>query len=198
MIGHKLQHCTSKSALNTAVFHSNNFFEFAKNMVKHLLIQWLHKAHIVMCCLNTIFLQWFTCLHGIVAHVADGENGNIFAFFNNPSGTHLDFFHFIFPIRKHTLPSRIANWKCPAWARQLGSEHEVSQFVLVHRCCHYHVRDAPEVSHVISTMMCRTVSTCKTSPVQTKINRKILYTYIMNHLVVSTLHKGAINITKRN
>src|SRR6185436_2239968 len=126
-----------------------------------------------------------------------GEYGHLFAISYFSSLPDWNFHKRFSPVNHHTVSSRVTDRKRPR-VFQLSREHKIAKFFFIHGCGHNHIGQTSQVCIIKCPVMGRSVSSGKTATVKTENNMQILQGNVMDHLVVTTLHKRRIDIAKGN
>ena len=132
---------------------------------------------------------------GSVAYRADCYNRKVVTIFQFPAFSYRDFFQRTFPVNHYPASSRITDHK-RTFIRQLCCVHQSAQFMFIHWGGDGQVGYRTQISHIESSVMSRTVFADKSGTVETQYNGKILYGYIMNHIIIRPLHKRGIDIAE--
>ncbi len=81
---------------------------------------------------------------------------------------------------------------------ELCGIHHIPEFRFIHGCCHHHVGQCAHVGHVKDPVVGGSVFAHEASPVETENDVEVLQGDVMDHLVVSPLHKGGIDVAEGN
>ena len=109
VVSHEFRYSASKTAHEAAIFDGNYGVEFSENFVEHCFVEWLHEAHVVVCCGNTSGFQslyGFRCLR---TDGTDAQNGNVVSGFEFPSLTNLNGFERLSPVHDRASTSGVAD-----------------------------------------------------------------------------------------
>jgi len=103
----------------------------------------------------------------------------------------------IVPFRGGTLSPRIAYDK-RSHLSALCRKHKVTKFVFITRSRYCHIRDTAHISQVEYSLVSSSVCSYYSRAVEAESNVEVLQGYVVYDVVVSSLHKRRIYVTKRN
>ena len=165
--------------------------------MQQIFIQRFQETQVVMCDATS---QLFFCRsNGCCSFIPYRANRNYRQVITVFQLTSLPYFYSLqrtLPISQYTPSTRITDGK-RSFIRQLGRVHQLSQLMFIVRRSNCQIRYRSQISHIKSPMMRRSVFTHQSGAVQTKYHIQLLNGYIMNYIIVCTLHKRRIHITER-
>ena len=74
MSGHKLEHCATKTSLDSSIFKSDDTSELTTHFMENVFVDGFEETHIVMCHADTLSCNTFNCFGGKITHRTDAEN----------------------------------------------------------------------------------------------------------------------------
>ena len=106
-----------------------------------------------------------------IADGADGHHSHLPTRFQPTSFTYGQRLHGAAPIYQHPTATGVADDEGPLIG-QLGRVHQVAQLVLIHWRSDGEVGDRPQIGHIESPMMGRTILAHQSGPVKTEHHRQ--------------------------
>ena len=183
-----------------AVFHGHDGAVAAGHVAQHFLVQRLAEAHVVVAHVEAFGGQGVGGLHGVVADVADAEDGHaaLVALAHHAARADGHALQRRAPVGHHALAARVADAERAGVFGQLGGVHQVAQLLLVHRGRHHHVGDAAHVGQVVAAVVGGAVGPGKAGAVEAEHHVQVLQRHVVHHLVVAALHKRGVDVAERH
>ena len=133
IVRHELQYGTAHSSFFDTVFYGDDMLEVESHLVQQGFVERLEKTQVVVGYGDSFVL--LRTLYGTCGHVAYGTEGDdcqVFAFFQSAPFAYGDFFQRTFPIQQYAASAGIADDE-RTLVRQLCRVHQTAQFMFVHR-----------------------------------------------------------------
>ena len=158
VVGKPFEDGRTESSRSYSILYCHDTLAASGGLCEEEVVERLEVAHIVVSYGETgvLGLQLTYDLAGRDTDGSECEDGNISTFLKTASASYRQCMHRTLPVGLRTASARIAYGKRSA-VGLLSCEHEVTQFVLIHRRCNDDIRYRTKVCQVESPMVCGTV-----------------------------------------
>src|SRR5688572_995119 len=176
------------------VLHGNYFVIGCADFLKQFLVEWFHKTKIIMGGIKPFLGEQVTSFDSKVSRMTNCKNCHFFSTPKFPALPYFQLFQWSFPINHDPISPGVSDRERTIMQR--SGKHKVAKFLLVHRSRNHHIGNASEISKIKYAVMGGTISSCKASAIKTKNYMQILKSHIMHYLIIGTLHKRGVDVTK--